>query len=163
MRREQPVKPRGRRTLFVGATVVLAAGILAAVILLRGGEPRGAGSPLASPAAPAAPISPVAGTGFQALNGRWRRPDGGYILEIRAVDTGGKIDAVYLNPQPINVVRAEVTRDGSALKLFVELRGAGYPGSTYTLTYDPKGDQLAGVYFQAVLRQSLDVTFVRMK
>ena len=43
------------------------------------------------------------------------------------------------------------------------LAGPGYPGSTYTLTYDPKRDQLQGVYFQATLRQSFDVVFVRMK
>ncbi len=95
--------------------------------------------------------------------GRWLRPDGGYILEIRDVDAGGKLDAAYLNPQPIHVARAEATRDGSALKVFVELRAPNYPGSTYTLTYDPKRDQLQGVYFQAALRQRFDVVFVRMK
>jgi hypothetical protein len=30
---------------------------------------------------------------FQTLNGRWLRPDGGYVLEIRAVDPSGSIDA----------------------------------------------------------------------
>jgi len=89
--------------------------------------------------------------------------DGGYILEIRDVDTGGKIDAVYLNPQPISVARADAAREGATVKVFVELRAPGYPGSTYTLTYDPQRDQLAGTYFQAALRQSFDVVFVRMK
>ena len=79
------------------------------------------------------------------------------------MDPKGKIDAVYLNPRPINVARAEATREGSTLKVFVELRAPNYPGSTYTLTYDPNADQLKGVYFQALLRQSFDVVFVRMK
>ena len=79
------------------------------------------------------------------------------------MDPKGKIIAVYLNPRPINVARAEATREGSTLKVFVELRAPNYPGSTYTLTYDPKADQLKGVYFQALLRQSFDVVFVRMK
>ena len=96
-------------------------------------------------------------------NDRWLRLDGGYVLEIRAVDAGGTIDAAYFNPQPIHVARAEATRDGSTLKVLVELRAPNYPGSTYTLTYDPSRDQLAGAYFQAALQQRFDVAFVRMK
>lgn len=102
--------------------------------------------------------------GFRALHGRWLRPDGGYILDIRDVDTRGTIEAVYLNPRPIPVTRAEATHDRSTLTLtiFVELRAPGYPGSTYTLTYDPQRDQLTGIYFQAALQQRFDVMFVRM-
>jgi hypothetical protein len=47
--------------------------------------------------------------------------------------------------------------------VFVELRAPGYPGSTYTLTYDPTRDQLAGIYFQAALQQRFDVVFMRMQ
>ena len=104
-----------------------------------------------------------AGRGFSPLNGRWFRLDGGYVLEIRGVDASGKMDASYLNPRPINVAKAQATRDGSTLKVFVELQASGYPGSTYTLTYDPTGDQLCGVYYQAVLQQRFDVCFVRTK
>jgi hypothetical protein len=101
--------------------------------------------------------------GFDVLNGRWLRVDGGYVLEIRAVDSSGKIDAVYLNPKPINVAKADATRDGSTVKVFVELRAPNYPGSTYTLTYDPTRDQLEGIYFQAALQQRFDVVFVKVK
>jgi len=80
-----------------------------------------------------------------------------------AVDASGTIEAVYLNPRPIAVARAEATRDGSTLNVFVELRAPGYPGSTYTLTYDPQRDQLQGIYFQAALQQRFDVVFVRMQ
>jgi hypothetical protein len=100
---------------------------------------------------------------FQTLNGRWLRPDGGYVLEIRAVDPSGSIDAAYLNPRPINIAKAQATRDGSTVKVLVELRAPNYPGSTYTLTYDPKQDQLRGIYFQAVERQTFNVVFGRMK
>jgi hypothetical protein len=79
------------------------------------------------------------------------------------VDAKGKMDAAYLNPRSIDVAKAEATRQGSTLKVFVELRAPGYPGSTYTLTYDPKSDQLTGVYFQAVIGQRFEVVFVRMK
>ncbi|MCW5554566.1 MAG: hypothetical protein KIS67_20700 [Verrucomicrobiae bacterium] len=91
------------------------------------------------------------------------RPDGGYILEIRSVALGGKLDAAYLNPRPINVAKAEASQAGADLKVFIELRDVNYPGSTYTLTYDPGQDQLTGTYFQAVARETYDVSFVRMK
>jgi len=135
-----PTGPRKRRRFLIALTVVLMVGIAAAVTLLRG-----------------------ANGDFDMLNGRWLRPDGGYILEIRAIDPSGKIDGVYLNSRPINIAKAEATRDGSTLKVFVELRAPNYPGSTYTLTYDREHDQLQGTYFQAVQQQSFNVDFVRMK
>ena len=95
------------------------------------------------------------------LKGRWVRPDGGYAITIRSVDSSGKIDATYANPNPINVSKAEVSQEGGALRVFLELRGAGYPGSNYTLTYEPRSDRLVGVYFQAVLQQKFDVIFRR--
>ena len=139
-RQTRATKPSGRRKFFFIISVVLIVGIAAAVTLLRG-----------------------AGGGFDALKGRWLRPDGGYVLEIRAVDTGGKIDAGYFNPNPINIAKAEATRDGSTVKVFVELRAPNYPGSTYTLTYDPQLDQLRGIYFQAVEQQNFNIFFVRIK
>jgi hypothetical protein len=101
--------------------------------------------------------------GFDVLKGRWLRPDGGYIIHIRSIDGTGKMDAGYLNPRPINVFKAEATRESGKMKVLIELRDTGYPGSTYTLTYDPKEDVLRGVYFQAVMKQNFDVYFTRMK
>jgi hypothetical protein len=101
--------------------------------------------------------------GFDVLKGRWLRPDGGYIIHIRAIEGSGKIDAGYFNPRPINVSKAQATKDGSKIKVFVELTDVGYPGSTYTLTYDPKEDVLRGIYYQAAMKQSFDVYFTRMK
>ena len=100
---------------------------------------------------------------FAKLEGRWLRRDGGYILEIRKVRPDGAIDAAYLNPRPINVSKAQASRDGSTVRMFVELRAPNYPGSTYTLTYDSKRDELYGVYYQAVEGRSFDVLFVRTK
>ena len=59
------------------------------------------------------------------------------------------MDATYCNPNSINVSRKVVLS-------FLELRGAGYPGSTYTLTYEHRSDSLIGVYFQAVMQQKFD-------
>ena len=100
---------------------------------------------------------------FAMLKGRWRRPDGGYVIDIRDVDSTGKVDVAYFNPNPIRVSKAEVTREGAAPKLFIELRDVGYPGCTYTLIHDPKTDQLRGIYFQAAVQQNYDVVFFRIK
>ena len=136
----RPAMTDGRRWPLIAVAIVVAVGIVSAIVLVQG--ERG---------------------GFQTLNGRWLRLDGGYIFEIRAVDPSGKIDALYFNPRPINIAKAEATHVGSKLSVFVELRAPNYPGSTYTLVYDPKQDQLRGTYFQAALGQSFDVYFVRMK
>jgi hypothetical protein len=113
----------------------------------------------------AAPTSPAAGPqeALGVLLGRWVRPDGGYVIGIKAVDASGKLDASYANPSPLPFHTAEVTREGDTLKLFFELRAGGYNGSTYTLKYDAASDQLKGVYYQAVAKQKFEVGFVRAK
>ena len=111
----------------------------------------------------AASVGFAADQGFEKLEGRWRRADGGYVLDIRKVRPDGALDAAYLNPRPINVSKAQATRDGATVRVFVELRAPNYPGSTYTLTYDSKRDELYGVYYQAVEGRSFDVVFARMK
>jgi hypothetical protein len=164
--RKPSTKSGVRRVSVLTVTLVLAVGIIATFVLLRGRQPGGMGLPLPSSPGPRSSLAATADSaepGFQALSGRWLRPDGGYILDIQAVDARGTIEAVYLNPRPIAIARAEATRDSSTLRVFVELRAPGYPGSTYTLTYDPQRDQLAGIYFQAALQQRFDVVFVRMQ
>jgi hypothetical protein len=99
---------------------------------------------------------------LQRLQGRWQRNDGGYVLDIRNVDPGGKLTAGYFNPRPINVARAEASQDGGAVRVFIELRDVNYPGSTYNLIYIPADDRLTGTYFQAVERATYDVYFTRM-
>jgi hypothetical protein len=98
---------------------------------------------------------------FMILNGRWVRTDGGYMIEIKSVDPGGRMQATYYNPNPINVSRAEAARSGAAVTVFLELRGPGYPGSTYTLIHDPKSDELKGIYHHAGLQKNFEVVFVR--
>jgi hypothetical protein len=100
---------------------------------------------------------------FMALKGRWVRTDGGYVIDIKSVDPGGQMQAAYYNPNPINVSRAEAARSGAAATVFIELRGPGYPGSTYTLIHDPKSDQLKGIYHHAGLQKNFEVVFVRGK
>jgi len=65
--------------------------------------------------------------------------------------------------RPFNVSRAELRRKNGTLTVFIELRDVNYPGSTYTLHYDPASDRLKGTYYQAVQRQTYDIEFVRGK
>ena len=155
----------GTKLSWIGGLLLAAIVILAAALLFRG-EQRGDAEPGSAPTpttATAASAHSAAGqSGLARLVGKWLRPDGGYLLEIRMVAGDGKMDAAYFNPSPINVSRAEASREGGILKVFVELRAVNYPGSTYTLRYDPAKDALEGVYYQAALRESYDVVFVRM-
>jgi hypothetical protein len=123
-------------------------------------SPAAAASPTLIPTVPA-PSQPSETGGYDRLVGRWLRPDGGYILEVRSVSPEGAVDASYLNPRPIHVARAEASRMGDGMTLFVELRDANYPGSTYRLLYDRKRDMLTGSYFQALQQQTFEVEFVR--
>ena len=100
---------------------------------------------------------------FRSLVGRWQRTDGGYVIDIRQVAPDGSMTAGYFNPRPINVSRANASLFKGYVKVEVELRDTGYPGSTYTLLYDPNRDALVGLYYQAVQQQNFDVVFVRLQ
>jgi len=98
---------------------------------------------------------------FKRLIGSWVRPDGEYVIEIGKIHPDGKADVAYFNPRPIHVSRSNVSETDGIIELFIELRDRGYPGSTYELKYNPEYDVMVGVYFQAVIQQSLDVIFQR--
>ena len=123
-----------------------------------------AGTPLPVMAAAGAEVEQPRGPmDVKRLEGRWLRPDGGYVLELRDIENDGSLKAAYFNPRPINVERAEVRSKDGTLTVFVLLRDVNYPGSTYTLHYDPAADRLKGTYFQAVQGQTFDIEFVRVK
>jgi len=138
--------------------------ILSILVLVPGvsAEPAMA-QDTASPGVQVAESTAGPESGFDALLGLWVRPDGGYLIAIRGVDTDGSLDAAYANPHQLLFSRAEASREGDTVKVFLELRDGGYNGSTYTLTYDPANDILEGVYYQAVARQTFDVRFERAR
>ena len=100
-------------------------------------------------------------TDYERIAGKWLRTDGGYVLELSVVKSEGKLKAAYFNPRPINVAKAEWRSVDNRIQVFVELRDVNYPGSTYTLIYDPEHDRLNGYYYQAVMKGTFDVVFVR--
>jgi hypothetical protein len=95
------------------------------------------------------------------FQGKWVRRDGNYTIEVKRIDPSGKVDAVYSNPNPVKVSKAEASTEGGDLNLLLELQGPGYAGSTYTLVHDPKSDCLLGIYFHVVTQQKFAVIFQR--
>jgi hypothetical protein len=153
---------RQRMYIHMAVLVLVFAAIAAGVFFLFHAKGTGAQS-TAPPKAKGSVAAPQAKAGFDRLKGRWQRPDGGYVIDIREVAADGKMSAAYFNPRPINVSQAEAALDGNTLKVFIELRDVNYPGATYRLSYDPGSDQLRGVYHQPALQQIFQVFFVRMK
>ena len=100
---------------------------------------------------------------FKIIIGEWIRPDGGYIVRVRDINTDGSVDAGYFNPGKINVAEANVSLWKGFVKLFIKLQDKGYPGSTYTLYYYPEKDALAGFYYQAAIGKTYEVVFFRKK
>jgi hypothetical protein len=100
---------------------------------------------------------------FNVLVGKWVRPDGGYIIQVREINADGTVGAGYFNPREIHVAEAKVSVQKGLLKLHMRLEGKGYPGSTYDLYYYAERDALAGFYYQATIDQTFQVVFVRQK
>ena len=160
----QPAPKRQLPVLWISLIVVIL--ITAAVLAVVSFKPAGQSRTSETAASESKGRTTAASgetTGFQNLIGRWLRPDGGYIIEIRGVTKDGRMDVVYLNPRPIHVAQAEASWKSGNLQVFIELRDTGYPGSTYTLDYNPEQDVLTGIYFQAAMNQAFEVVFLRAK
>ena len=100
-------------------------------------------------------------SGLEVLKGAWIRPDGGYTIAIKSIGPNGALEAMYFNPNQLPFAKAQATREGATLRVFLELQAGGYGGSTYDLTYDPATDRLKGLYYQAVAKQKFEVYFAR--
>ena len=137
-------------------TVCIAIAAIAAVAILETSR-----EPSNGPSSESLTPEPIKKPDYSKLTGSWIRQSGGYVIKIDKILENGEARAEYFNPRPIHVSRAVASEKNGALDLFVELRDQGYPGSTYTLRYNPEYDALVGVYFQALMRQSFDVAFMR--
>jgi hypothetical protein len=142
------------RARSIGLSVGLLAAIAALVWLGLSGP---------SDPAPATGPPATAELATDRLVGDWVRDDGGYTLRIRAVEPDGTLDAAYLNPNRINVAVAKATHDRGSLRLYVEMRDVGYPGSHYNLVYNTQDDVLAGTYYQALASETYEVIFRRVQ
>ena len=154
-----------RKCLTIASALIVIVAVVCGILIWRmnavdsveSASPSDSNSESVSPAA--AISEPV---NVLKLVGRWLRTDSPYVIEIREVSPDGTLRAGYYNPQPINVSAAKVENKNGTLQVFVELHDTGYPGSNYTLNYNPQNDALEGTYFQATLRQNFNVAFMRM-
>ena len=101
--------------------------------------------------------------GFEVLKGRWQALEGEVVLEINKIDSLGRMEVQYFNPEPVHVAQAQAARDGKETRILIRLRDPGLPGCTYDLTYDPGVDQLKGIYWQKGNSKSTEVVFIRAK
>lgn len=95
------------------------------------------------------------------LTGDWLRSDGTYSISVSNVQPEGKLEAAYFNPNAINVERSEWSVQDKKLLLYVEMNDVNYKGSNYRLTYIEQSDQLVGYYYQAVAKETYEVSFNR--
>lgn len=95
------------------------------------------------------------------LKGRWVRTDGPYTIEIMKIEKDGILEAAYFNPNPINVGGSGWRLENKRIELFVELADENYPGSLYKLYFNKKTEMLDGTYYQAVAKQTFNVSFKR--
>ena len=93
------------------------------------------------------------------LTGKWLRYDGTYMIEIQKVNPDGTLNAAYFNPNPIKVGIAQWKFKGDKLNIMVELTDKDYDGSNYLLSYDEESGKLVGLYYQAVAKQTYEVSF----
>ncbi len=102
----------------------------------------------------------VRGPARDSFDGRWVRPDGGYVLEI--ADASEAPGVSYFNPGSIHVETARfepTTEEGE--ELVIVLQDRGYPGAIYRLRHNWEADQLVGTYWQPASGQTFNVRFVR--
>jgi hypothetical protein len=165
------------RTRISFVIVALLAVAVVAMMLLRPGPPPSPPAPplgtSAPPALTAAPTNTVSETNHPAetalktklsvLVGRWQRTDGSYAIDIQSVAANGEMRAGYFNPRPIKVGRAEAFEKDGKAQMYLELRDVNYPGSYYSLAFNPATGMLGGIYFQATLRETYEVEFVRLR
>ncbi len=151
---------RVRILLFTGIVVML--GITAFLTLTLLGKKRSLPGGAPSSVAKAEPAAESVLVEFEKLKGKWLRPDGGYVIEIKRLLPQNELEVAYLNPNPIHVGKAKLYKERGFVKVFVELQDVNYPGSTYTLIYDIDNDQLRGVYYQATQQQEFQIVFERL-
>jgi hypothetical protein len=162
-------RPSRRRSVLVWPVLLLAAVAVGATLACREeNRPKGSSEPAQPKTVDAPPATPEPAktdvkSSFATLAGKWLRADGGYVVEVRRIETDGRLDAAYFNPSPIHVAQAKAEKDHGLIHVFLELRDRGYPGCTYNLIYDAGNDCLAGTYFQAAQGERYPVVFARVR
>ncbi len=94
--------PRSRTFKFLPAFVLPVISVVGVVWLMAGTVFAQSGDPTGQIPKQTSPQTDV-----QILEGRWIRPDGGYVLELGEIKKDGSLKASYFNPRPIKVFSAK--------------------------------------------------------
>jgi len=98
------------------------------------------------------------------LTGKWMRADGTYLLTIDKIYPNGLIDAHYFNPASIYIKESKIRLiDNNQIEIFIKFQDKRYPGSYYQLVYDQMNNILKGIYYHAILKQSFNIYFIKLK
>lgn len=97
----------------------------------------------------------------EVLVGTWVRTDNPYKMVVSSFKDDGTLDASYLNPQSINVAIAKWEVYENQLYMYIELQDVNYPGSNYTLIFNPETKTLQGDYYQAIADEIYRVEFAK--
>jgi hypothetical protein len=84
----------------------------AALALLAGSCGKRSETPVA--ATSAKPATESVAVEFGKLKGKWGRPDGDYVLEIRTLLDGGALEVGYFNPAPSMRARRSSTKNAGS-------------------------------------------------
>jgi hypothetical protein len=160
---ERTSAPNSKKLVIVAMLVAAAIAAVLALFVVRKVPTPSQPLPVAqAEAAVEAPGAESVLVEFEKLKGKWLRPDGGYVIELKRLLPDNALEAAYYNPSPIHVGKAKLYKERGFTKVFVELQDVNYPGSTYNLIYDAEIDQLRGVYYQATQQMEFQVSFERL-
>ncbi len=100
------------------------------------------------------------------LIGEWSQMGTPYFIKITGVLDTGKLDAAFYDPNypvKIEIEKANWTKTGTLLSIYIELQDPEYPGSSFKLNYIPERDVLVGTYFNALTGMVYPMEFNRIK
>ena len=96
------------------------------------------------------------------LAGKWQRADGPYTIQIMEIRKDGVLEVAYLNPNPMSGVTGNWKMKNKKLSIFIKIADVSYQGSTYQLKFNDHSGNLFGLYYQAIAKQTFDVSFTKL-
>lgn len=97
------------------------------------------------------------------LIGEWSQTGTPNLIKITGVLENGKLESEVYTPTKIEIEKANWSKIGNSLSIYIELQSEKYPGSNFKLNYIPNRDVCVGEYFQVIDSTTNSVEFIRIK
>ncbi|MGG7034840.1 MAG: hypothetical protein ACI7YS_06545 [Flavobacterium sp.] len=97
------------------------------------------------------------------LIGEWSQTETRNLIKITETLEIGKLELEVYNPTKIEIEKANWSKTGNLLSVYIELQNENLTRSNYKLNYIPQRDVLVGEYFQATDSTRYSVEFIRIK